>query len=79
MNASQQTTLEQMLENLENAGESCGFMCMNNVVWIRGPGAPWTDTPTLYTQSDLDHAIASGKVRAQTMTGSATWTYYVLA
>jgi hypothetical protein len=69
----------QMLNNLKQAGTNCGFMCENDVVWIRGPGAPWTDTPTAFTKADLDNAISSGTVRPQTVTGSATWTYYVLA
>ena len=68
-----------MLKDLKNAGKNCGYMSDGTVVWIRGPGAPWTDTPTLYAKADLDIAVNSGKVRAQKMVGSATWTYYVLA
>jgi hypothetical protein len=72
-------TLERMLNDLKRAEINSGFICENDVVWIRGPGAPWTDTPTPFTKADLESAISAGEVRAQTMKGTATWTYYVLA
>jgi hypothetical protein len=75
----QELTLELMLDNLKKAGRDCGYMSDGKVVWIRGPGSPWTDTPTAYSKGDLERAISSGELRPQTMTGSATWTFYVLA
>lgn len=79
MNERNKKTLELLLDELKQAGVNCGFISTNDAVWIRGPGSPWTDTPTLYTKAELDSAIASGKIRPQIMTGSGTWTYYVLA
>jgi len=72
-------TLKQMVSDLEIAGENCGYMCSNNVVWIRGPGEPYTDTPTMYTEADLTAALEAGLLLEQKMLSSDQgWTYYVL-
>jgi hypothetical protein len=51
-------------------------MCANNVVWIRGPGERYTDTPTLYTQEDLTAALEAGLLIEQKMLSTGKgWTY----
>ena len=71
--------MKQMVSDLEAAGQNCGYMSANRVVWIRGPGSPYTDTPTLYTEEDLSAAIEAGLLMEQKMLGSKKgWTYYVL-
>jgi hypothetical protein len=71
-------TLKQMVSDLEAAGENCGYMCANHVVWIRGPGSPYTDTPTLYTEEDLSAAIEAGLLLEQKVLSEKGWTCYVL-
>jgi hypothetical protein len=71
-------TLKQMMSELQAAGQNCGYICANHVVWIRGPGSPYTDTPTLYTEEDLSAAIESGLLLEQRMlSGEKGWTYYI--
>ena len=71
-------TLKQMVSDLEAAGENCGYMCANHVVWIRGPGSPYTDTPTLYMEEDLAAAIEAGLLLEQKILSEKGWTCYVL-
>jgi hypothetical protein len=74
-----EATLNQMVSELEAAGQNCGYMSANHVVWIRGPGSPYTDTPTLFTEEDLTAAIESGLLLEAKMLGNGQgWTYYVL-
>jgi hypothetical protein len=68
-----------MVNDLEVAGENCGYMCANGVVWIRGPGEPYTDTPTTYSEADLAAAIEGGLLLQQKMLSSDQgWTYYIV-
>lgn len=71
-------TLKQMVNELEAAGENCGYMSANHAVWIRGPGSPYTDTPTLYTDEDLSAAIEAGLLLEQKVLSEKGWTCYVL-
>jgi hypothetical protein len=64
-----------MVEELQEAGNSHGYMTDGGLVWIRGPGSPWTDTPANYSPAELNAAIASGKLEKQEMTGSSDFTY----
>jgi hypothetical protein len=70
--------LKQMVSDLEAAGENCGYMSANNVVWIRGPGSPYTDTPTLYKEEDLSAAIEAGLLLERKVLGENGWTSYAL-
>lgn len=72
-------TLKKMVEDLEAAGENCGYMCGSNVVWIRRPGEPYTDTPTLYSEEDVGAALEAGLlIETKVLGGGGGWTYYIL-
>jgi len=62
--------LKQMVNELKTAGENCGYLCANDQVWIRGPGEPYSDTPTMYTAKNLAAAIESGLLLEQKMLGN---------
>jgi len=70
--------LQQMKSDLQQAGPNSGFIFIGDEVCIRTPGSPYTDTPTLYTKVDVEHAVEAGLVREQRVVGSQSWTYYVL-
>lgn len=70
--------LKKMVDDLKTAGENCGYMSDGNVVWIRGPGEPYSDHPTSFSVEDLAAAVKAGLLRKQLMLSEKGWTYYVL-
>jgi hypothetical protein len=62
---------------LESAGMNCGLMASQRTVFLRSPGAPFTDTPTTFDEEDLKYAIALGLLEKQSVAGSHEWDWYV--
>jgi hypothetical protein len=67
----------ELIEFLERAGMNCGLMTSQGTVFLRSPGAPFTDTPTTFDEGDLKYAIALGLLEKQSVTGSHEWEWYV--
>lgn len=40
--------------------------------------APYTDTPTMYDERDLNNAVALGLLEMRKVTGSLEWEWYTL-
>jgi hypothetical protein len=68
----------QMVDILRNAGLNCGLLSMQRTVVMRCPGAPYSDSPTMYDEPDLNNAIALNLLEKRKMTGSYEWEYYVV-
>ncbi len=83
MEAHMEKRARRLVDILESAGPNCGLIVMHGTVLMRCPGAPFTDLPTIYDETDLNNAInlnllEKRKMRANTLTGSFEREYYVV-
>ena len=65
MDDSQKERAIAMVEQLKESATSCGVLLMREIVVMRCPGSPYTDTPTTFDEIDLEHAISLGLLRKQ--------------
>ena len=66
-----------MVNQLKHAAANCGLLVMQGIVVMRCPGSPYTDTPTLFDETDLQNAITLGLLEKRKIVGSLEWEYYV--
>lgn len=86
MNDVQEERAKKLVQDLEDAGNSCGLLLSQGTVIMRSPGAPWTDTPMLFNdQDDLNNALELGLLKKTSMisieVGSSSvqpWEWYVI-
>jgi hypothetical protein len=73
----QEDFARELVELLERGGMNCGLVNSQGAVFLRSSGAPFTDTPTMFNEADLNNAIALGLLEKQSVTGSLKWDWYV--
>ena len=67
----------ELAEMLKTGGMNCGLMTAQGTVFMRSAGAPFTDTPTMFNEADLNNAVALGLIEKQCVTGSSEWEWFV--
>ena len=67
----------ELAEMLKNGGMNCGLMTAQGFVFMRSSGSPFTDTPTMFNEADLNNAVALGLIEKQFVTGSFEWEWFV--
>jgi len=72
-----------LVDILETVGPDCGLLVIKGTVVMRYPGAPFTDSLTMYDEVDLNNAIELNLIEKKKMlTGSSTssseWECYVV-
>ncbi len=77
MDAFKEERARKMVAELKNADANCGLLASQGIVVMRCPGSPYTDTPTLFDEADLENAIALNLLEKRKVTGSFEWEYYV--
>jgi hypothetical protein len=69
----------ELVQQLERAGTNCGLLVVQGSVVMRGPGAPYIETPMVtFEETDLQNAIALDLLEKRKVTGSYEWEWYVL-
>lgn len=66
----------QLVDMLESAGLNCGLLVIRKTVVMRCPGSPYTDSPTMYDEADLNNAIELNLLEKRKVTGGYEWEYY---
>jgi hypothetical protein len=77
MDEIQEERARELVGELESAGLNSGLLAVEGIVVLRGPGAPYTETPTMFNERDLDNAIALGLLEKRKVTGSYEWEWFV--
>lgn len=77
MEDSQKERAIDMVAQLKESATNCGLLLIQEIVVMRCPGSPYTDTPTTFDATDLKNAISLGLLRKQKIVGSYEWEYYV--
>jgi len=70
-----------LVAELRKAGANCGLLAVQGSLVMRGPGAPWSDTPMVsYDENVLLDAVALRLLEKQQMNvnGKPGWEWYVL-
>jgi hypothetical protein len=69
----------ELVERLERAGMNCGLWAVQGTVVLRCPGAPYTDTPMMFEETDLGNAVALDLLEKRRFTtGSYEWEMYAV-
>jgi hypothetical protein len=62
----QEERARKLVNQLERAGYiQCGLLTVQGTVVVRGPGAPYSDSPTTFEEADLQNAIALNLLQAR--------------
>jgi hypothetical protein len=68
-----------LIDQLADAGINHGLLAVQGAVVMRGPGAPYSETPMVsFDVTDLQNAIALGLLQKAKVTGSYEWEWYVV-
>jgi hypothetical protein len=76
----QEKRARKLVCELDHAGVSHGLIGVKGGVVMRGPGAPYSDSPLItFDESDLRNAVELGLLEKQTMhvNGKLGWEWYV--
>jgi len=66
-----------MVDQLKHASVNCGLLLVQGIVVMRCPGAPYSDSPTLFDETDMQNAITLGLIEKRKIVGSLQWEYYL--
>lgn len=58
MNKFEEERARKLVKQLDRAGTNCGLFAIEGIVVMRCMGEPYTDTPTMFDEIVLHHAIA---------------------
>jgi hypothetical protein len=78
MQPEQEQRARKLIEYLDGEKQFRGFIVGGGMVVLRASGAPYTDTPTMYDENDLNNAVALGLIEKRKVTGSLEWEWYTL-
>jgi hypothetical protein len=71
MDKLQEGRARKLVHQLERVGTSCGLLVVQGTVVIRSMGAPYTDTPTMFDEIDLRHAVELNLLEPRKFTESS--------
>jgi hypothetical protein len=79
MDGFQEQRARALVNQLERSGINCGLFATQGTVVMRRPGAPCTDTPTMFDENVLQDAIALDLLEKQKMylDGKFGWEWYI--
>jgi hypothetical protein len=79
MDDAQKKRARELTNWLEQAGANCGLVVVQGNLVIRGPGAPYSETPVVsFDEADLKNAISLNLLEKQKVSGSYQWDWYVV-
>jgi len=76
MQAHMEKRARDLVDMLKRGGTNCGLIVVNGTVVARCMGAPYTDAPTPYDETDLDNAIELNLLEKRKVTGTLEWGWY---
>ena len=77
MDKLQEAGARKLVSRLERAGYAdCGLLAVQGTVVMRCKGAPYTDTPTMMDEIDLQNAVTLNLLELKKVTGSLQWEWY---
>ena len=78
MDALQEERARELVKELELAGLNHGLLVLQGTIVLRGPGAPFRDTPMMhFDEADLYNAVALNLLEKCKVSGSYQWEWYV--
>src|ERR1700674_4632988 len=77
MNGFKERPARKLVEQLESSGMNSGLLAVQGSVVLRCPGSPYTDTPMMFDETDLQNAVALDLLEKRKVTGSFDWEWYV--